>query len=124
MCSGDEDHRAENPEESIKDGVFDERSNTDVLALTILSVGLVILGVFHNIEDGGDDGDDQLQDSDDDDGRGQVQAKDRLETRSTATHLPDRQNHIGKVMGDEKAGVGVGGQMVKSITVMSAVSVS
>ena len=60
MCSGDEDHRAKNPEESIKDRVLDERSNTDVLVVTLLSIGLIILGIFNNIEDGGDDGDEQL----------------------------------------------------------------
>ena len=119
MNSGEENHRAENPEESVKDGVFDERSNTDVLALTLLSVGLVILGVFHNIEDGGDDGDDQLQDSDDDDGRGQVQAKDRLETWLAAAHLTGIKEHFSRRLELE-----LELEVLESITGMSAVSQS
>ena len=86
VSSSDENHRAENPEESIKDRVFDERSYTDVLIFTLLSRGLVILGIFYNIQDGGDDCDDQLEDSNDDDGCGQVQPEHRLETWP-AVHL-------------------------------------
>ena len=95
LSSADENHRAENTEESIKDRVFDERSYTDVLVFTLLFIiGIIILGVFDHIEDGGDDGDDQLQDSDDDDGCPQVQAKDRLETRFTAAHLVGSKKHF------------------------------
>ena len=56
MNSGEENHRAENPEESIKDGVFDERSNTDVLVLALLTISVMILGVLDNVEDGDDEG--------------------------------------------------------------------
>lgn len=53
---------------SIKNRILDQRSNTDILAFALLTIGINKLGILDNIEDCCNDGDDELDDTNDDDG--------------------------------------------------------
>eukprot|EP00092_Neocalanus_flemingeri_P041009 GFUD01044652.1.p2 GENE.GFUD01044652.1~~GFUD01044652.1.p2 ORF type:complete len:106 (-),score=36.43 GFUD01044652.1:154-471(-) len=59
-----QDQGTENSKESIKDGILDERSNADIFPLTFLAVAVKkATRRLDDIENGGDDGDEQLDKS-------------------------------------------------------------
>jgi len=67
VAPNDEKEGAEDPEKGVKDGVLDEGADADVFAFTFVPIWIKVLGVLDNVENGGDDGDEELNDADDDD---------------------------------------------------------
>lgn len=73
------------PEQGIEHGVLDYGPDTDVFALTL---GLVVTpGHLHNVEDGGNDCDAQLDEADDHDGRLEGQSTHGGEAGFPSTHF-------------------------------------
>jgi len=67
VASNDEKESAEDPKEGVKDGVLDEGADADVFAFTFIPIRIEILGILDHVENGGDDGNEELNDADDDD---------------------------------------------------------
>ena len=67
VASNDEKEGAEDPKEGVKDGVLDKGADADVFAFAFIPIRIEILGILDNVENGGDDGDEELNDADDDD---------------------------------------------------------
>lgn len=67
IAPNDEEESAEDPKEGVENRVLDERADADVFAFTFIPIWIKVLGILDNIEDGGDDGDEELYDADDDD---------------------------------------------------------
>jgi len=67
VAPNDEKKGAKDPKEGVKDRVLDEGADADVFAFTFIPIWIKVLGVLDNVEDGGDNGDEELDDADDDD---------------------------------------------------------
>lgn len=67
ISPNNKEESAEDPKEGVEHGVLDERPDADVLAFTFIPIRIKVLGVLDNVEDGGDDGDEELNDANYDD---------------------------------------------------------
>eukprot|EP00092_Neocalanus_flemingeri_P087601 GFUD01110581.1.p2 GENE.GFUD01110581.1~~GFUD01110581.1.p2 ORF type:complete len:116 (-),score=29.14 GFUD01110581.1:25-372(-) len=80
-----QDQGTENSKESIKDGILDERSNADIFSIAIVHIAI---SKPEDIENGGDDGDAQLNNSDNEHRLLQRYPKHRPKARLPSTHFP------------------------------------
>ena len=84
ISPNNKEESAEDPKEGVENGVLDERADADVFAFTFIPIWIEVLGVLDNIEDGGDDGDEELNDADDDDTGLEWDAKARSKARPSS----------------------------------------
>ena len=67
IAPNNEKKSAENPKEGVENRVLDQGADANIFAFTFIPIWIKVLGVLDNIEDGGNDGDEELYDADDDD---------------------------------------------------------
>ena len=80
----DEEEGADNAEEAVEDTVLNDGSDADILALALVALGVYLLGVFDDVGDGDNGGDDELDQTDEEDGLLEGQAAAGLDTGSAA----------------------------------------
>lgn len=89
--SKDEQQAAPHTKERVKHRVLDDWANTNVLVITLRVVIIIQspdgLGVLDDVEDGHDHGEDELEDSDDDDGLLEGDPAHRGEAGPPSTHF-------------------------------------